>query len=367
MRFSRLVIGVLVVLVALWVIVSEQMAGASADAVVNAQVVVVRTPIAGTLRDADRGLGSAVSAGDALATVVDPMPDAVRLDDLVLQRELAEIRRSVQEARKTYLEQELERQTLRSTQYRDLSVQDLTARLAEARERLRHLVEAISPTDEITLSRAREEATSLQIMLTGAEKGVFIAGGFNDAPYSEQNADTLRRDLHLVTQEIDAATAEIAAVTRRIDQERIRVGRMGSAAITSPVGGVIWERMAVTGSHVERGDAVLRLADCDNVFVTLSVTQPVFNRLQLGGTATFRFDGSGEVMTGTVARLAGTSASSFYDSLAVAPGERHLERADVLLSLPELAEHPQLRCAIGRTGRAFFEVRPLDWLRAYFQ
>jgi multidrug resistance efflux pump len=162
MRFSRLVIGVLVVLVALWVIVSEQMAGASADAVVNAQVVVVRTPIAGTLRDAGRGLGSAVSAGDALATVVDPMPDAVRLDDLVLQRELAEIRRSVQEARKTYLEQELERQTQRSTQYRDLSVQDLTARLAEARERLRHLVEAISPTDEITLSRAREEARGHQ-------------------------------------------------------------------------------------------------------------------------------------------------------------------------------------------------------------
>ena len=94
MLFSRLVIGVLVILAALWVIVSEQMAGASADAVVNAQVVVVRTPIAGTLRDADRSLGSAVSAGDALATVVDPMPDAVRLDDLVLQRELAEIRRS---------------------------------------------------------------------------------------------------------------------------------------------------------------------------------------------------------------------------------------------------------------------------------
>ena len=108
MRFSRLIIGVLVVLAALWVIVSEQMAGASADAVVNAQVILVRTPIAGTLRDADRGLGSAVSAGDALATVVDPMPDAVRLDDLVLQRELAEIHRSVQEARKAYLEQDVD-------------------------------------------------------------------------------------------------------------------------------------------------------------------------------------------------------------------------------------------------------------------
>lgn len=111
----------------------------------------------------------------------------------------------------------------------------------------------------------------------------------------------------------------------------------------------------------------MRLADCGTVFVTLSVTQSVFNRLKPGTTATFRLDGSGETFTGTVARLGGTSAAGFYGSLAIAPSQRHLERADVLLALPGLADHPELRCAIGRTGRAFFEVRPLDWLRAYFQ
>lgn len=36
MRFSRLVIGVLVICAAIWVIVNEQLAGASADAVLNA-------------------------------------------------------------------------------------------------------------------------------------------------------------------------------------------------------------------------------------------------------------------------------------------------------------------------------------------
>jgi multidrug resistance efflux pump len=288
------------------------------------------------------------------------MPDAVRLDDLILQRDLAEIRRGELVAARSHLETEMRRLEQRSADYRDYSLIEISARLAEAQERLRILASGGAQTDAIRLSLAREEVARLQAVLAAAEKGVFIAGGFNDAPYSEQRNEEAARTLNGLNAGIDGADAEIAALNRRIDQERIRVGRMATATVVAPVDGIIWERLAVSGSHVERGDAVVRLADCSNVFVT----QPVFNRLRPGATATFRVDGSGEVLTGTVARLAGTSAASFYDSLAVAPSQKHLERADVLLTLPALAENPQLRCAIGVTGRAFFEVRPLDWLRS---
>lgn len=367
MRFSRLVIGVLVICAALWVIISEQMAGASADAVVNAQTIMVRTPIAGVVRDADRALGSAVSAGDSLATIVDPAPDAVRLDDLVLQRDLAQIGIEQSQARRELLEQEVARLVQRTTRYRDLTVQELTIRLAEAKERVRLQSEGGEGTDQIALSQYREEAARLQVLLSGAEEGVFVAGGYNDAPAAEQRGDETRLALLELEQQIASQQSQLAAINRRIDQERIRVGRFGSATVTAPVGGIVWERLALSGSRVERGDPVLRLVDCSNVFVTLSVTQTVFNRLRPGATATFRFDGSGEVFTGTVARLGGTSAAGLYGSLAVAPSERHLERADVLLVLPELADNPELRCAVGRSGRAFFEVRPLDWLRGYFR
>ncbi|MFN4128594.1 MAG: HlyD family efflux transporter periplasmic adaptor subunit [Paracoccaceae bacterium] len=366
MRFSRLVIGVLVIFAALWVIVSEQMAGASANAVVNAQVIVVRTPIAGTIKDADRGLGTAVSANDTLATVTDPTPDTIQLDDLILQRSIAEIRRGGLQAQAALLDGALEKLATRSAQYKDYSLRELSAHVVEAQERLRLLSADGAEADAMRISLAREELARLQVVSDAAQNGVFIAGGFNDAPFSEQRSAQIEQSMHDLKAGVEIASAEIAAMNRRIDQERIRVGRLGAATIASPTGGIIWERLAVTGSHVERGDAVLRLADCSNVFVTLSVTQPVFNRLQAGATATFRFDQSGVVLKGIVARLAGTSAASFYGSLAVAPSERHLERADVLLTLPTLSNHPELRCAIGQTGRAFFEVRPFDWLRSYF-
>jgi hypothetical protein len=50
----------------------------------------------------------------------------------------------------------------------------------------------------------------------------------------------------------------------------------------------------------------------------------------------------------------------------VAPSARHLERFDVAVAVPGLQEDPELACAIGRTGRVFFDARPLDWLRGLF-
>ena len=367
MRFSRLVIGVLVIVGTLWVIVSEQMAGASADAVLNAQIAEVRTPISGTVRDSDIGLGAMVATGVALATVIDPVPDDMRLEDLILQRDLAHIRRKAIESRQAALTDELESLRQRAELYSSLSRDEASARLAEARERLRLMAEAEVGYDPIDLSRAREEAVTVQIDLEGIEQGVFIRGGYNDAPHAEQKALEITSSLGELSVERDGVMSEIAALTRRIDTERVRVGRQGAVALSSPVDGIVWERLAVNGAHVVRGATVMRLADCRHTFVTLSVTQTVFNRLHPGATATFRFDGSGEVLTGTVARLAGTSAAGFYGSLAVAPSQRHMERADVMLTLPELQNYPDLRFAIGRTGRAFFEARPLDWLRNLLQ
>ena len=39
---------------------------------------------------------------------------------------------------------------------------------------------------------------------------------------------------------------------------------------------------------------------------------------------------------------------------------------DVALIVPGLNQHPELGCAVGRTGRVFFDARPLDWLRGIF-
>ena len=108
---------------------------------------------------------------------------------------------------------------------------------------------------------------------------------------------------------------------------------------------------------------MLRLLDCDSTLVTVSVTEGVYNRLTVGEAAVFKLSGEGRSFSASVIRLAGPGAATIYQNLAIAPGQRHLERYDVALIVPSLREAPELRCAVGRTGRAFFEARPLDWLR----
>ena len=141
----------------------------------------------------------------------------------------------------------------------------------------------------------------------------------------------------------------------------MRVNALAGGDIASPVAGVLWEVLESDGVTVQRGDPILRIANCGAVLVTLSVTERVYNDLTIGQAAEFRI--SGRLFDATVARLGGAGAERLYGHLAVAPSREHLERYDVALLVPGLAADPDLGCVIGRTGRAFFERRPLDWLR----
>lgn len=88
MKYSRLIVGIVVILFALWIIVGEQMARASANAFVNAPVVTVRADVAGTLDLVDRPPGARVNAGEIIASITDPLVDTVRLNDLLMERAL---------------------------------------------------------------------------------------------------------------------------------------------------------------------------------------------------------------------------------------------------------------------------------------
>ncbi|NNC27642.1 curli assembly protein CsgC, partial [Salinisphaera sp. USBA-960] len=105
------------------------------------------------------------------------------------------------------------------------------------------------------------------------------------------------------------------------------------------------------------------LVNCTSTIITLSVAESVYNRLKIGDLAKFRVSNDQKVLEGTITRLAGSGAETIYRNLAVAPSERHLQRFDVTLVVPAIREDPALACAIGRTGRVFFEARPLDFLR----
>ncbi|SHF84683.1 Multidrug resistance efflux pump [Loktanella atrilutea] len=389
MKYKRLLLGALAIIVALWIIVGEQMSGASADAFINARLVTVRSDVAGQIDMERRALGAKVGQGEVLASVTDPLVDNIRLNDLIMEQDflLSELARLT--AYRIATQDVLGKLEKRSAIFSRHRIEEIEIMLDHAKDRL-SLIEQLgtlepetdavldavgAPNDALpaeprfpalALNHARERVAVLEVALRAAQAGVFLGDGYNDAPNAEQRAVELRSEFAATDASIADVEARQLAVASRIGRERQRVNGLTGGDIAAPVDGLLWEVLAADQERVERGDPVVRMVDCGSIMVSLSVSEGIYNTLTIGQPAKFRPLGSSRVYDATVSRLAGAGAATIYRNLAVAPSQKHLERYDVTLLVSGLATDPELSCAIGRTGRAFFDRRPLDGLRKLF-
>ena len=277
MKAFRILLGLIIILFSSWLIVSEQLAGASADATINARVITLQTPISGQVELPPLALGARVSRGQELALVRDERVDADRLNDLQLQLAL--------------------------------------------------------------------ESAALNL---AAEDTVLPEGSSLQTPF-----------------ETDERHRRIAALQDSIRVERQHVNRMTQAFVRAPANGQLWQVYAAEGTYVRAGERLVTMLDCSTTVVTLSVTELTYNKIAPGQRAEFRPTGSDKVFRGVVTRMAGVGAERVYETLAVAPTAKHLERYDIALLLPDLRRDSEFSCAIGQTGRAFFSERPLDVVRKW--
>ncbi|MGX9857200.1 HlyD family efflux transporter periplasmic adaptor subunit (plasmid) [Limimaricola variabilis] len=401
MRLTRILIGGLLIVAAIWVIVGERLGGTSANAMVNARLATLRSPIAGIVTIPDMALGATVRRGDELASVADPQVDRIRLNDLVLQWQNVQSERDRLRDLMTETKQVMERLAVRAATFERGKTREVEIRLIHARSRLallqreapEHAAQLAAvvpqlpadprgrdgatsdaaavplipeeiPTElALAIEHAREEVGVLQTALAAARDGVHLVDGFNDAPFASQRLAELRARHDALEADHASQVRQVRALAARITEERVSVNRLAEAPLATTFDGRMWEALAHDGENLQRGDAVMRLLDCESLIVTGSVSEGVYNRLRPGDSAQFRLTGSGELIEGTVERLAGSGAASLYDTLAIAPSGEHLERYDVAVSVPGLAGLTDDHCPVGRTGRLFFEGRPLDWLR----
>ncbi|MEI4487814.1 HlyD family secretion protein [Frigidibacter sp. MR17.14] len=388
MKLVRLISAIVVAAIAVLVIVGEQLSGASADATINARVLPLRSPAAGRVEPAGLGLGADVEAGEVIAAVSDARADVVHLNDLIMEQELANAGLAEAKAALAATESSMEALKTRADTFRRHRIDELRARLDGARERLALLEGGRLPegaeTAEVTgdtpapaeadpvrapylLSAARELVAVREAALTAAQDGVFLGDGYNDSPNAGQRLAELEPQRAMQEAAVTAAEDRLTAIDTRVSRERELTNRGLRSEILAPARGRIWQLDVAEGSVIERGDVVGALLDCGSTAVTLSVTESTYNRLKIGDPAIFKPREGDRSFDATVIRLAGAGAATVYGELAVAPSQRHLERFDVMVAVPQLAGDPDLACAIGKTGRVFFDSRPLDWLRAIFR
>ena len=394
-RFLRIGLGLLVIVVGLYLIIGEQLAGTSADAVINAQVLILRAPIDGTLRLDVRALGARVGPNELLARVVDPRPDDTRLLDLQRAAQQLTIALSRLQDRGTVLQASRAAYQKQAETYAAGRIRQIEARIAEASSTMAAAQSRLRDSDAVRrraselgragfqsqadLSRtqsayevveqdvqaASDRVRYLSVELESARQGAFLGDSNTDAPYSQQRIQEISLQLAETAADVKEHEERLVSLRKQIDEEKLRLGRFTEASITAPVPAILWEIMSGSGEYVRRAQDVVRIVDCTSTVVTASVRESVYNRLKVGDAAQFRLLGEPTIYEGSVIRLAGSGAQTIYRSLAIGPSDEHLKRFDVALAFPALNADPARSCAVGRTGRVIFSAGPLQFWRRW--
>jgi len=149
----------------------------------------------------------------------------------------------------------------------------------------------------------------------------------------------------------------------RIIEEKRITGFLSKVELKAQSKSVLWEKLVSKGEVVKSGSELFKLALCNYAIVTLSVSSGVYNSLEVGQNARFVSDKNRKTYEAKIRRLAGSGATKIYKGLAIPPRRKDEGRFDVVLIAPKIREEVSKTCAIGITGRVFFDGRPFDWLR----
>ena len=257
MRYLRLVIGSIVIIGALYVLVAEHVTGASSNAFVNAPIVTVRAPVAGDIEMPSRTVGMQVSTDTVLFSISDVRADGVRLDDLILEHDLALSHVERLKAEKAVLEDHSVwlaemRDAYAAARTRELAFQtenpvDPLPDLTDP-EKLEDLdlentarnasnVDGNAGEDTAQASDAFSSLKALQ--LDTARKDLFLDDTAGAAWNYAYWSGTARQQLARIEAELAEAQAIATSIDDRIARERVRMIRLTGGDIASPVFAIV--------------------------------------------------------------------------------------------------------------------------------
>ncbi len=382
-RVVKIALGLGLVISLGWTPLKAMLTTTSVEALINARVETIRSPIEGIVEaapDVDRDW---TSAGESpRLRIVDSLADHGRLDDLKRQHEALEAQSAALQRKSAIASAELQALTDQVERFRQGRLRLLEARVAaQAAE----LEAAAAKSSDAALSKERTEklrrsgtATVAQgdrvryewVEATSAEaaaaqrleetkverdavaQGVFIGDSYNDSPSSDQRAAELRLRIGEFVAEIAAAQSQMKLLAAQIAEEEARYRDRSAALVVLPATGRVWEMLTGPGEHVSKGQDLMRVLDCSRPLVSANVDESVYNRLEVGGRATFRpSQGGGRAYRGTIVNLTGAAAAS--GNFAIPPVAMRKSPFYVTIAVNSVKEGG---CSVGRTGTVTFET-----------
>jgi multidrug resistance efflux pump len=320
----------------------------SSQAVVNARIMTLHSPIDGTMAQSPPPVGHAVTAGSPLLTIKNTLADDSHVEEL--KTEAASLRQRVAALKKERegLEALKGRLAGNVRQYKAAAVRRLERRLEEAKalaeaadafarhrrykrdqEEILARGSSVSRQDMVTARLADDAAHSkaaqaqavvrrLADDLEALRQGLCLGPGDagNDVPYSQQRIDDLEIRQHDITAKIEEFAARAAQVRRQLQIETERLGQHQRAVLKAPIDGVVWRRPLKAGSPVTRQTPVLQLLDASDIFVDAVVPAKSVGEIRPGDPVVIQVIGTREEVPGTVQDVLGRVALAEDRALA---------------------------------------------------
>jgi multidrug resistance efflux pump len=297
LRASSLVVASILSLLMLTAVVPPIVADQSDRAVVNAPITLLTSPIDGEIDSLAATPGRSVGTGDSLAQISN-----VRLDRgtlISLQEKAADAREKLasaqanEESDRAYLkslDSEIAAQIEQLKALFQSQIVELRARVAQSEslsaekkalvDRQSDMVARdaasnymLKPTTQqysAALHNADAENAKLNqkiAQLDALEKGVYVGDDLVAIGTLVQK----RRDIDLDEKRMEIEEKELSAILedhqRLINREQKRLDALAGANVRTPTGGKILNVGATPGRHVNAGDSVASLVDCDKRFV----------------------------------------------------------------------------------------------------
>ncbi|MFM9849416.1 MAG: HlyD family secretion protein [Hyphomicrobiaceae bacterium] len=354
----------------------------SVEAIVNAPLITLRSPIDGELASTPDVLavGAAYAPGTPILKIIDRRADRARLDDLRRTVGLLEEERTAFEAKLANASAMRVDFLTQTKQFQDGRVQQLEARIREVRSdlsanraRREEAAAVLQRTSELEAKGAQSRATldkarrdheilihtiaatehrlkSIEVELAAAKSGFFLGDSYNDRPRSAQRADEMQQQVADLSADLKQRESRIARLQTELASETARFADVAEVSIVAPSSGSVWEVFTAPGEQVRRGQELARMLDCNSAVVTAAVSESVYNRLRVGQPAKFRLRDGSKDLDGRIVHLTGVAAAPA--NFAIAPSALTRESYRVTVRVPDLGK--SATCDLGRTGRVLF-------------
>ena len=399
-RLVRVLLACALIAVGAWAFLPHLAYRIAPTAFVNSELVRVTAPIAGRLSPDLPRRGEIIDRSTTVNLVEALSSDRRHLLDLEQQSAVAKDRAEL--AKRQLTEIEAADGELRSrieVRYRSGTIQRLDQEVVEAqaekvaclaeneqrrnvRTRLEELAKSgYTPQLRSSEAFATQEANAgrcemadariqrLKVERDSAQKGIFIANGASDAPYSQQQRDRLALRRQELETEILQQTSIAKQLAAEVAEERSQLDRIGHSDVVLPADHVVWSVLASPGSTVTEGQTILDLADCTRRFVVVDLPEREFERIKPNAPAEVRLFGGDEWRQGKVRRVIGSAART--DDRLLAAQVPHPTSSSITVEVELLedrseAEHSGF-CNIGRLAEVQFQRAGLGFVDRMFR